>query len=101
MFAAENKEAFAQQDQAFRVSPAVPAHRVLVALDRTSCLVHTGELDEGCRVASQFLAKLPTGPWPGIVLFRVGEVTAAATSRSRRLESVRELRETEAFQSRT
>jgi transcriptional regulator with XRE-family HTH domain len=104
MFASENTEALAQQDRAFRVSPAVPAHRVLVALDRASCLVHTGELDEGCRVASQFLAKLPTGPWPGIVLFRAREVAAAATSRNRHLEPVRELRETlraaEAFQSR-
>ncbi len=52
MFAAEKEEALAQQDQAFRVSPAMPAHRVLVALDRASCLVHAGDLDEGCRIAS-------------------------------------------------
>jgi len=52
MFAAEKEEALARQDQAFRVSPAMPAHRVLVALDRASCLVHAGDLDEGCRIAS-------------------------------------------------
>lgn len=94
MFASENKEALARQDQAFRISPAVPAHRVLVALDRASCLVHTGDLDEGCRIASQFLMKLPTGRCPGIVLFRAREVAATATSRNRHLESVHELRET-------
>jgi hypothetical protein len=105
LFASENKEALAQQDQAFRISPAVPAHRVLVALDRASCLIHTGDLDEGCRTANQFLVKLPAGPWPGIVLFRAKAVAAAATSHNMYLGPVRELRETlraaEAFQSRT
>jgi transcriptional regulator with XRE-family HTH domain len=93
MFASENKEALAHQDQAFRVSRAVPSHRVLVALDRASCLLHVGDLDEGCRLASQSLVTLPTGPWPGIVLFRAKEVAAAATSRSSHLAPVRELRE--------
>ncbi len=105
LFASENKEALAQQDQAFRISPAVPAHRVLVALDRASCLINAGDLDEGCRTANQFLVTLPAGPWPGIVLSRAKEVVAAATSHDMHLEPVRELRETlraaEGFQSRT
>jgi hypothetical protein len=104
MLASEIKTALAQQDQAFLVSPAVPAHRVLVALDRASCLIHTGDLDEGCRIATHFLMELPTGPWPGIVLFRAKEVASDVTPRNRHLEPIRKLRETlraaEAFQSR-
>ena len=103
--ASEKKEALAQQDQAFRVSPAVPAHRVLVALDRASCLAHAGDLDEGCRTANQFLVKLPADHCSGIVLFRAKEVAAAATLHNTHLGPVRELRETlraaGAFQSRT
>jgi transcriptional regulator with XRE-family HTH domain len=105
LFASEKKEALAQQDQAFRVSPAVPAHRVLVALDRASCLVHGGDLDEGCRTANQFLVKLPAGSWPGIVLFRAKELAAAAMTHNMHLGPVRDLREAlraaEASQSRT
>jgi hypothetical protein len=93
LFASENKEAFAQQDQAFGISPAVPAHQVLVALDRASCLIHSGDLDEGCRTANRSLATLPSGLWPGILSFRAKEV-AAATSHDMHLEPVRELRET-------
>ena len=92
MFACERKEALAHQDQASSLESAVPSHRVLVALDRASCLLHAGDLDEGCRTASQSLAELQAGPWPGIILFRAKEV-AAATSRSRHLEPVRALRE--------
>ena len=62
LFASENKEAFAQQDQAFRMAPAVPAHQVLVALDRASCLIQDGDLDEGCRTANRSLATLPGRP---------------------------------------
>jgi hypothetical protein len=92
MFACEKKEALAHQDQASSLQLAVPAHRVLVALDRASCLLHAGDLDEGCRTASQSLARLPAGPWPGIILFRAREV-AAETARNRHLEPVRALRE--------
>jgi len=92
MFASEMREALARQDQALGVTPFVPAHRVLVALDRASCLVHAGDLDEGCRTASQSLMDLPTRP--GIVLFRAKEIAAAATSRNSHLGPVRELRDT-------
>jgi hypothetical protein len=92
--ASELKAALAQQDEAFRVSPAVPAHRVLVALDRANCLVRAGDPDEGCRIASQSLTELPAGPWPGIVVFRAKEVATAATERDGHLERARELRET-------
>ena len=94
LLASENKEALAQQDQAFGISPAVPAHRILVALDQASCLIHVGDLDEGCRTANQFLTTLPPGPWPGIISFRAKKVVAAATSHNIRSEHVRELRET-------
>ena len=94
LFASENKEALAQQDQAFGIPSAVPAHRILVALDRASCLIHAGDLDEGCRTANRFLMTLPPGPWPGIVLFRAKKVVAATTSHNTHLEPVRELRET-------
>jgi hypothetical protein len=94
LLASENKEALAQQDQAFGISPAVPAHQVLVALDRASCLIHSGDLDEGCRIANRSLATLPSGAWPGIVSFRATEVATAATSHDMHLEPVRELRET-------
>jgi hypothetical protein len=94
LFASENKEAFAQQDQAFGIPSAVPAHQVLVALDRASCLIRSGDLGEGCRTANRSLATLPSGPWPGIVLFRAKQVAAAATRNKIELEPVRELRET-------
>ena len=92
MFAGENKEAIAHQDEASNLKSAVPSHRVLVALDRASCLLRAGDLDEGCRTASQSLAGLQADPWPGIILFRAREV-AAATSRNKHLEPVRALRE--------
>ena len=94
LFASENKEAFAQQDQAFDISDAVPVHRTLVGLDRASCLIQDGDLDEGCRTANRSLVTLLPGPWPGIVLFRAKKVVAAATSNDMHLEPVRELRET-------
>jgi hypothetical protein len=94
LFASENKEALALQDQAFGISPAVPAHEVLVALDRASCLIHSGDLDEGCRTANRSLMELPAGPWPGIVLFRAKQVAAAATRNNIDLGPVRELRGT-------
>jgi transcriptional regulator with XRE-family HTH domain len=66
----------------------------LVQLDRATCLLHAGHVEQACRVANQAFSGLPVASRAGLVRYRANAVAAMAAARAPGLAPVRALRET-------
>ena len=70
--------------------------RTQISLDRTECLIRTGNLDESLETARQAILALPQGSRSGIVRNRMSDVTAIAGAKypgDRLVEELRNLLE--------
>lgn len=89
----ENEEALAVQQQSFTFSEVDVIDAALVLLDRAVCYIQLGEIEEGCRVASQALLDLRPESRRGIPLIRAQEAVRMIPVVDHRLEAVEELHE--------
>jgi hypothetical protein len=89
----ENKAAMTVQQRALELPDADVVDSSLVKLDQAMCLVHSGDLEEGCRLAGQSLLDLPPESRHGVTLFRAREVASMIESTHYRLEPVVDLQE--------
>jgi tetratricopeptide (TPR) repeat protein len=86
----ETKIAISFQNEAKQLSEIDLA---LIQLDRASCYIQDGHLDEGCRVATRTFLGLPAESRRGLVHFRANAISAMLPPGNQRLESVQDLKE--------
>ncbi|MBO0884586.1 MAG: hypothetical protein J2P17_30485 [Mycobacterium sp.] len=90
----ETKAALASQQRALELSPPeMEIDPVLIRLDRATCLVHEGEVAEGCHSASRALLSLSPEARRGTPTTRAHELVKMIPSGANRIGAVRDLRE--------
>lgn len=86
-FIGETRPAMAAQRRALELLPPGDdlVDPVLVLLDQATCLIHEGELAEGCRLTTQTLLAVPPRTRSGAPAARATEIAKLIGSRSPRL----------------
>jgi hypothetical protein len=89
----ETRAAMVAQRRALELSPSSTGiDTTVVRLDMASTLIRLGEVEEGCRVASEALLALPAASRDGVPSARAVEVLRQLAPAHRRVPAARELR---------
>jgi hypothetical protein len=92
-FLHDPKGAMAAQDRAIELTSGDGIDPALIRLDRASCLIQLGELEQGCRVATNALLQLPPASRSGTALFRAREIQTQIPPQYSRVGAVHRLRD--------
>lgn len=87
----ETRRAAEHQVRAHELSDHDATHSTLVTVDQAACLVRSGEIAEGCRVAARAISGCNEQARGGIVLNRVRDVATLVPAGSRRISEAQEL----------